>query len=241
MIRGERNAENKDTGDGMKHNEPAYQNRADAGSILADHLMPYQGRNTIVFAIPRGGIPVAVEVARGLGTGLDIIISRKIPIPYNTEAGYGAVTEDGALVINDPLVKQLGFTRQQIESHAEAVKNEIRRRQRAYRAILPPSSVKGKTAIIIDDGLASGYTMMAAIRSIEQQGAVKIVAAAPVATSNAWELINSSADEVVCPIVSQSYPFAVASYYRYWHDLTDEEVISDLKKFIKDYQRDAND
>ena len=209
--------------------------------ILADHLTLYQGRNTIVFAIPRGGIPVAVEVAGRLGASLDIIVSRKIPIPYNTEAGYGAVTEDGVIVINDPLVKQLGFTRPQIENHAEEVKNEIRRRQRVYRDILPPSIIKGKTAVIIDDGLASGYTMMAAIKSIGKQGAVKIVAAAPVASSNALELINAAADEVVCPIVSHHYPFAVASYYRYWHDLTDEEVISNLKKFINNYPGYAND
>ena len=160
-------------------------------------------------------------------------------VPYNTEAGYGAVTEDGAIVLNEPLVERLGLTGRQIERHADEVRAEIRRRQEAYRAKLRPSSVEGKAAIIIDDGLASGYTMMAAIRSMRQHGATRVVAAAPVASSSAWELIKSAADEVVCPIVSYSYPFAVAGFYRQWHDLTDEEVIDDLEGFRKDYERRA--
>lgn len=223
------------------YDAPTYGNRADAGRVLADNLMRYRGSDTIVFAIPRGGIPVAVEVARGLGTSLDIIISRKIPIPYNTEAGYGAVTEDGAIVLNEPLVRQLGFTRSQIERHAEEVRTEIRRRQSVYRTKLGTSSVDGITAIIIDDGLASGYTMMAAIRSMRQQGAGKVVVAVPVASSSAWELVKSAADELVSPIVSYHYPFAVASFYREWHDLSDEEVIKDLDRYAKDMEGHAND
>jgi predicted phosphoribosyltransferase len=215
--------------------EPPFRNRADAGRILAESLKGYQNSNAVVFAIPRGGIPVAAKVAEILGSRLDIIVPRKIPIPYNTEAGYGAVTEDGAIVLNESLVRQLRLTRQQIERDAEAVRAEIRRRQSVYRLILSPSSIEGNTAIIIDDGLASGYTMMAAIQSMRRQGAGKIVAAAPVASSNAWALIQSAADEVVCPIVSHGYPFAVASFYRHWHDLTDEEVIRDLEGFKKDY------
>lgn len=223
------------------YHEPPFRDRIDAGRLLAENLKGYQNSDAIVFAIPRGGIPVAIEVAKKLGSKLDIIVPRKIPIPYNTEAGYGAVTEDGVIVLNEPLVKQLRLTRQQIELHAEAVRAEIRRRQSVYRAILSPSSVEGKTAIIIDDGLASGYTMMAAIRSIRQQGATKVVAAAPVASSGAWELVKSAADQVACPVVSHQYPFAVAGFYRHWHDLTDEEVIRDLEGFMKDYGGRAND
>jgi len=225
----------------MTHHEPPFQNRVDAGRILADSLKQYRGSDSLVFAIPRGGIPVAVEVAKKLRSNLDIIVPRKIPIPDNPEAGYGAVTEDGVIVLNEPLVRQLGFTRQQIERHAEEVRAEIRRRQAVYQAILMASSVGGKTAIIVDDGLASGYTMMAAIRSIRQQGAAKVVAAAPVASSHAWELIKSSVDDVVSAVVSHYYPFAVASFYRHWHDLTDEEVIRDLERFMKDYRGHAND
>ncbi len=210
-------------------NGPAYRNRIDAGRVLAGYLKQYKASDAIVYAIPRGGVPVAIEVAKKLGIELDVIVSRKIPIPDNTEAGYGAVTEDGAVVLNEPLVERLGLTRQQIERHADEVRKEIRRRQEVYRANLRPSSVEGKAAIIIDDGLASGYTMMAAIMSIRQQGATKVIAAAPVASSSAWELVKSAADEVVCPIVSYSYPFAVAGFYRHWHDLTDEEVIDDLE------------
>ena len=124
---------------------------------------------------------------------------------------------------------------------SDEVRAEIRRRQAVYRAELRPSSVEGRAAIIVDDGLASGYTMMAAMRSIRRQGAAKVVAAAPVASSSAWELIKSAADEVVCPIVSYHYPFAVASFYRHWHDLTDEEAISDLAGFRKVEKRRAHD
>jgi len=225
----------------VKYDAPTYGNRADAGRVLADNLMRYRGSDTIVFAIPRGGIPVAVEVAKKLGSRLDIIVSRKIPIPYNTEAGYGAVTEDGAIVLNEPLVRQLGFTRSQIGRHAEEVRTEIRRRQSVYRTKLGTSSVDGITAIIIDDGLASGYTMMAAIRSMRQQGAGKVVVAVPVASSSAWELVKSAADELVSPFVSYHYPFAVAGFYREWHDLSDEEVIKDLDRYAKDMEGHAND
>jgi predicted phosphoribosyltransferase len=224
----------------MDH-EPLFQNRIDAGRRLAENLKHYQNSDAIVFAIPRGGIPVAVEVAKKLGSKLDIIVPRKIPIPDNPEAGYGAVTEDGVIVLNEPLVRQLKFTKQQIDRQAEQVRAEIRRRQSVYRAQLRSSSIEGKTVIIIDDGLASGYTMMAAIRSIRQQGATKIVVAVPVASSSAWELIKSAADEVVCPVVSNTYPFAVASFYQHWHDLTDEEVIGDLAGFTKGYKGRAHD
>lgn len=225
----------------MTHAEPPFRNRVDAGMILGDKLEQYRDSDSLVVAIPRGGIPVAIEVAKKLGSGLDIIVPRKIPIPDNPEAGYGAVTEDGVIVLNEPLVRRLGFTRQQIERHAEEVRAEIRRRQAVYRTILMASSVGGKTAIIVDDGLASGYTMMAAIRSIRQQGAAKVVAAAPVASSHAWELVNSSADDVISAVVSPYYPFSVASFYRHWHDLTDEEVIRDLGAFTKNYRGRADD
>ena len=210
---------------------PPYRDRRDAGKVLAKTLAGLRGSGTVVLAIPRGGIPVAMEVAKALGSRLDIVVPRKIPIPRNTEAGYGAVTEDGSLVLNEPLVGQLGLTSEQIERDAGVVRAEVRRRQAVYRAILEPSPVEGKMTVIIDDGLASGYTMLAAIESLRRQGAKKVVAAAPVASSSAWELVNAAADQVACPIVSYRYPFAVASFYRHWRDLTDEEVIADLRAF----------
>ena len=225
----------------MTYYDPPFRNRSDAGRILAESLKHYQGSDVLVFAIPRGGIPVAVEVAKKLGSKLDIIVPRKIPIPDNPEAGYGAVTEDGVIVLNEPLVRELQLTKLQIEHQAEEIRAEIRRRHSVFRVKLMPSSVEGKTAIIVDDGLASGYTMMAAIRSIRQQGAIKVVAAAPVASSSAWELIKTAADEVVCPVVSYHYPFAVAGFYRHWHDLTDEEVLDDLEGFVRDYKGRKND
>jgi putative phosphoribosyl transferase len=212
---------------------PPYQDRSEAGRILARSLRKEQSGNTVIFAIPRGGVPVSVEVAGALDLPLDIIVPRKIPIPEDPEAGYGAVTEDGVIVLNETLVNRLGLTSRLIERQAEAVMAEIRRRLELYRRWIVSRSVKGKVAIIIDDGLASGYTMLAAVKSIRRRDAVRVIAASPVASSHAADALRSEADDVVTPIVSSVYPFAVASFYRYWHDLTDEEVIEELERYGK--------
>lgn len=217
----------------MHLTEPPFVDRRDAGRLLADHLKVYQKTGTAVFAIPRGGVPVAVEVAREFLCALDIIIPRKIPIPFNTEAGYGAVTEDGIIVLNDPLVRQLGLGKDDIKRHAQKVMEEITRRQQVFRKVILPLSVADKTVIVIDDGIASGYTMAAAIRSLRKRGAKKVIASAPVASESGWQIAAGEADEMVCPVVSSSYPFAVAGFYKHWYDLDDEEVIEHLEQFKK--------
>lgn len=215
----------------MRRTETPYRNRTDAGRRLAGHLKSYRLSDVLVLAIPRGGVPVACEVALALGCDLDIIVPRKIPIPHNTEAGYGAVTEDGVIVLNDSLVRQLQLTREQIDRQAEAVRSEIARRQKVFRAVLASSPISGKTAVVIDDGIASGYTMAAAVKSLHKRGAHPVVAAAPVASESGWEVVRDAADKLVCPVVSESYPFSVASFYDEWYDLTDDEVIQYLEAF----------
>jgi putative phosphoribosyl transferase len=203
---------------------PHFQDRTDAGRRLAEELKRYQSGETVVVAVPRGGVPVAVEVAQKLGASLDVVVTRKIPIPNNPEAGYGAVAEDGTVFLNESLVEQLGISQRQIAYQAEEVLAEIARRSALYRRKLSRSSLTNKTAILIDDGLASGFTMVAAIRSVQRQKAARIVVASPVASGNAHDLIKPICDAIVCLVVSRTYPFAVASFYYHWYDLTDDDV-----------------
>ena len=205
--------------------QSVFQDRAEAGIRLAKRLTSYQDKDVVVFAIPRGGVPVAMEVAAGLKAPLDIVIVRKIPIPFQTEAGFGAITEDGTMVLNEPLAKRLKLDQADIAKQAEEVRNEIMRRSMLYRKKLPPSPVKGKTAIVIDDGLASGYTMIAAIKSLRKRKAASVVVAVPVCSGGAYDLVKPLADELVCLTVARTDWFAVASYYRNWYDLNDEEVM----------------
>lgn len=208
---------------------PFFQDRADAGERLAERLDRYQGGEVIVLAIPRGGVPVAIKVADELEAALDVVVARKITIPYNPEAGYGAVTEDGTIVLNEPLVDRLGLTEHQIQHQVEQVRAEIARRGAIYRSKLPVTSVEGKTAIIIDDGLASGFTMIAAVESAQRRKAAKIVVAVPVASGAAYDLVKTLADELVSLVIARTQGFAVASFYHHWYDLTDEEVIQYLE------------
>ncbi|OPY91703.1 MAG: putative phosphoribosyl transferase [Syntrophaceae bacterium PtaU1.Bin231] len=211
----------------MSYTIPPFRDRRDAGRILAEHLEGRRAGAAVVFAVPRGGVPVAAAVAKALKLPLDIIVSRKIPIPFDPEAGYGAVTEDGAVVLNEPLVRRLRLTRDQIERHAESV--------------LGASPVEGRTAIVIDDGLASGYTMKAAVHSLRRRGAAPVIAAAPVASLSAAESLRSVADEVVAAVLWPHSPFAVASFYEHWHDLTDEEVLDELEAYANDSGGRADD
>lgn len=203
-----------------------FEDRSDAGKRLAEELTQYRCGNIVVVAIPRGGVPVAIEVAQSLGSPLDLVIPRKIPIPGNPEAGFGAITEDGSIVLNEPMVRQLGLTRAQINCQAGKVRAEIRRRSAVFRSRLPVTPVEGTTAILIDDGLASGFTMLAAIKSLRHRQADKVVVAVPVASDSAYHLVEPVVEKLVCPVVARRHFFAVASFYRNWYDLTDADVVN---------------
>ncbi len=208
-----------------------FRDREDAGRRLADRLLDYKGRGAIVLAIPRGGVPVGFELAESIDALLDVIVLRKIPIPWNPEAGFGAVTADGTLVLNDSMVRGLGMSDEQIQAAAEEVREEIIRRTQMYRkGSMESPDVAGRPVILVDDGLASGYTMLAAIRSIEKHKPSEVVVAVPVASSGAARLVRPRVDRFVALIVGERIPFAVVQFYRHWSDLTDEDVLRYLEK-----------
>jgi len=208
---------------------PVFKDRADAGRTLGRRLGHLSNEQPVVLALPRGGVPVAVEVAGALAAPLDLLIARKIQIPYNPEAGYGAVAEDGSVTLNEPLVARLRLSQEEIGEHAQTVRAEIARRSERYRRVLPPVDISGKACILVDDGLASGYTMLAAIESAQRRGAARMIAAVPAASRRAYELVQSAADEVISIIIAEGSVFAVANYYLDWYDLDDDEVIRELK------------
>jgi len=210
-------------------NDDLFRSRAEAGKRLAEHLMDYAGSGAVVLAIPRGGVPVAYEIAKRLGAELDVIIPRKMPIPWNPEAGFGAITADGTMVLNEPMVESLGLTPDDISRIAEEVRRAVVRRTKAYRGEKPPVDVAGKTVILVDDGLASGYTMLAAIQSVRKLSPSKVIVAVPVASSPAARLVGKAADRLIALVVSDRLPFAVADFYLEWRDLTDEEVLHYLQ------------
>ena len=206
-----------------------FRDRRDAGRRLAERLLDYQDRDAVVLAIPRGGVPVGFEVAGRLRAEFDVIVPRKIPIPWNPEAGMGAITADGTMVLNESMVRSLGLSKEEIEHAAEEVREEVVRRTEIYRAGRVEPEIAGKPVILVDDGLASGYTMLAAIESLKKQGPSSIVVAVPTASSGAARLIGPKVDELVALIVSERLPFAVADFYLEWRDLSDEEVLEFLQ------------
>lgn len=204
-----------------------FKDRKDAGKKLADQLAQEPWERPAVFAIPRGGVPIGCEIARKLRAPLDLIIPRKLPIPYNPEAGFGAVAPDGTVVLNDELVVQLGLEKPHIDSIVMAVLDEVQRRIREYQ-LGPPLDPKGRTVIVVDDGLASGYTMIAAVRALKKKEPKKVVVAVPCSPRTSVERLEKEADEVICLTVQEGGPFAVASYYEKFPDLTDGQVLADL-------------
>lgn len=200
-----------------------FKDRYDAGRQLAERLLVYR-HNAIVLAIPRGGVPVGYEVARKLDVPLDVIIPRKLPIPSDPEAGFGAVAPDGTVVLNERLMAYLGLSVKEIEEIVGEVLKEVRRRIKEYRGNRPFPDLKGKNVIVVDDGLASGYTMIAAVRAIKKERPRRVIVAVPCSPETSVERLEKEADESVCLAVQPYGPFAVASYYERFPDLNDEEV-----------------
>jgi putative phosphoribosyl transferase len=213
--------------------KPFWKERDDVGRELADELKKYleadlreadEKAELIVLGIPRGGMPVAFEVAKAHDLPLDFIAPRKLPLPKSPEAGFGAVTEEGELVLNRPMVEEIKLTPEEIEAVNVAVQKEVERRAREYRGDAPRPDLDGKTVILVDDGLASGYTALAAVRAVKKLGARKVIVAAPVASISAYELLKDEVYKVVTLHVSRDFEFAVASYYEYFPEVPDEAV-----------------
>jgi len=213
----------------LRSRRHVFKDRTHAGELLAKKLWKYKGEDAIVLAIPAGGVPVGYRIAVDLQLPLDLMVVRKLPIPHNPEAGFGALTTDGTTVLNEPVVEELGLTKEEIDMYASERMREIKERLRKFRGDRPFPDLKEKIAIIVDDGLASGYTMTAAILSVRKHQPRRIVVAVPTAHLGALEKISPYADEIICLNIRSGFLFAVADAYLKWYDLDDSEVIDYLK------------
>ena len=208
-----------------------FRDRKEAGTILARKLLKYKGTDGIVLGVPSGGVPVAAELAKALSLPVDLVILRKIQIPHNTEAGFGAVAPDYKVLINEDLLSMLKLSQKDVEHQIQLTIDTIKKRNDLFRKGMPFPSVKNKIVIIVDDGLASGYTMLSAVEFLRRHYPKKIVVAVPTGSKRTVDFILPKVDEIICLNIRSGFTFAVADAYENWYDLTDNDVISILQEF----------
>jgi len=201
-----------------------FRDRREAGQLLATKLTAYANRpEVLVLALPRGGVPVAYEVARALGSPMDIFLVRKLGIPGYEELAMGAIATGGVRVLNEDLVSGLRIPDYIIDEVAASEQQELMRRERLYRGDRPAPNVRGRSVILVDDGLATGATMLAAVKALRQQQPARIVVAVPTAAPETCEQLRTQADDVICAITPEPF-HAVGLWYEDFSQTTDEEV-----------------
>jgi putative phosphoribosyl transferase len=206
-----------------------FRDRVDAGRRLADLLGDYKDRSdVVVLALPRGGLPVGSEVAKALGAPLDVYMVRKLGVPGQEELAMGAIATGGVRVLNEEVIDLLGITEDTVAATAVQEQEELTRREREYRGGRKSLDLEGRTVILVDDGLATGSTMRAAVMAVREQGAGQVVVAVPVAAPQVSELFQTEADEVVCAATPELF-MAVGTWYEDFPQITDEEVRDQLE------------
>jgi predicted phosphoribosyltransferase len=209
-----------------------FRDRFDAGETLAEKLREYAGRaDVVVLALPRGGVPVGYVVARELGVALDVFVVRKLGTPGQAELAMGAIASGGVRVLNRDVVEALGIPDWAIEEATQQEQAELERRERQYRGDRPPLDVRGKTVILVDDGLATGSTMRAAAAALRKAGAARIVVAVPVAARATCDQLREEGNEVLCATTPEPF-FAVGQWYKDFAQTTDEEVRELLERLV---------
>jgi len=198
--------------------------RVDAGRRLAEKLRAYANRDdVIVLGIPRGGVPVAFEVAAALHAPLDVFLSRKLGVPGQEELAFGAVATGGVRVLDQELIEAVGISKREIEEITHRVRTELERRESAFRGKRPPLDLEGKIAILIDDGIATGSSMRAAINALRQHRPARVVVAIPVAPLSTFHRLRSEVDELICVHMPESF-YAIGQFYADFSQVADEEV-----------------
>ncbi len=211
-----------------------FQDRSAAGGVLADMLVDYKGlKNAQILAIPAGGVPVGLQLHLSLMLPLELIIIRKIQIPGNTEAGFGALAQTGDCLLNQELIARIGLTEQEIEAQVQKTRQELASKQEKFCQGRSFPDLAGKTVILTDDGLASGFSMLAAAQMVQKYNPREIVVAVPTAPLKSVQKLSPKADKIFCAHIQDSLPFAVANAYQNWHDLA-EATVQELLEHVQD-------
>lgn len=223
----------------MLWREEAFQDRGDAGKVLAQVILASEvwnsGQDGIVLGLPRGGVPVAYEVALALHLPLDIVVVRKLGVPGFEELAMGAIAPDGATALNAAIIHELRIPGEVIDAAVEQEKQELERRERAYRNGRSPERIEGRLAILVDDGLATGASMLAAVRAVRPR-AHKVMVAVPVAARSTCNDLRHHVDHVICARIPWPF-YSVGSFYRNFEQTTDAEVCSLLSKASDDREK----
>lgn len=207
-----------------------FADRSDAGRILAGLLTRQNLIDPLLLAIPAGGVPVAAAAAEALGWPLAAAVVSKILLPWNTEAGYGAVAWDGTMRLNSELLPHLGLSDEEVEVGVAATRDKVSERVRRLMGTGELPELAGRSAILVDDGLASGFTMLTAVAALKKSSPGRIVVAVPTGHVEATRNLAASVDSVLCANLRSTYPFAVAAAYRQWQDVTEQEAVNLLHK-----------
>jgi len=200
-----------------------FDDRRQGGEVLAG-LVSGVCREGVVLGIPAGGMPVAARIAEVLHLPLDVAVVSKIVLPWNSEAGYGAVAYDGTVLLNEDYLATLGLSDHEVQAGIEATAEKVRRRVQRFRGTRPWPDLTAGTVILVDDGLASGFTLRAALAALRRDGARRIVVAVPTGHERAVTLLAREVEALCCANIRGGWSFAVAAAYRRWHDVSDEEV-----------------
>jgi len=211
-----------------------FRDRVEAGKKLAQKVRELALENAVILTIPAGGVPVAAQIARALGAPMDLMIARKIQFPWTTEAGFGAVVSDGTVYLGP---HSANLPKAVIEAQMEKARREVEHRMKEFRGDRKPIDLLGKDVILVDDGLATGSTMLAAVQSVRKQRPRQVIVAVPTASGSAVKMLKPHVDVLISLYIHPEYlPFAVASAYEHWYDLSDEEV----KRYLMEMSQTAS-
>jgi len=215
----------------LRNQVGVFRDREHAGEVLGDMLKEYKNTDAVVFAIPAGGVPVGAVIATKLQLPFEVAVVSKITLPWNTEAGYGAVAFDGTIRLNEGIISRLGLKDDVVQGGIEETLNKVKKRVSKFQRGRSSPQVAGRHVILVDDGIASGFTMLVAVEALKKADADQIIIAVPTAHWDAIRKVISDVDSLYCANLRSGWSFAVADAYIKWSDVSEEEVMGILKRF----------